>query len=337
MKFAPRALIPAALLLALLAPRPTASQAPVTIKLASLVPDGSVWHKVLLGMGAQWSQTTQGRVALRVYPGGVAGDEPDMVRKMRIGQLQAAALTVVGLSAIDEAFKVFEIPMFFDSYGELLTVLDRMEPTLRQRLDARGFVMLNWGHAGWVHMFTRKPATSVDDLKRLKMYVWAGDDRMVSMWKENGFQPVPLAMTDIVTGLQTGMFDALPTTPLAALSLQWFRTTPNMGEIGIAPLVGALVVTKQAWSRISDADRVALLTACKKAEAQLEMQIPGQDSLAVVEMEKRGLTLIRATPAAAAEWRATSDQFAAKMRATMVPAEIFDLAFRERDAYRKRH
>jgi TRAP-type C4-dicarboxylate transport system substrate-binding protein len=335
MKLARRAtiLLLASLLALATAPR---AQAPIVVKLASLVPDGSVWHKILLGMGAQWSQATQGRVALRIYPGGVAGDEPDMVRKMRIGQLQAAAVTVVGLSAIDDAFKVFQIPMFYDSYPELLYVLDRMEPVLRKRLEAKGFVLLNWGHAGWVHVFTRQPAPDAADLKKLKLYVWSGDDQMVQRWKENGFQPVPLAMTDILTGLQTGMVDALPTTPLAALSLQWFRTTPYMNETGLAPLVGALVITKQAWNKISEADRAALSAACKRAEARLETEIPGQDSTAIVEMKKRGLTVLHAKPASIAEWRATSDEFATKMRGTMVPAEIFDLAQRERDAYRNR-
>jgi len=337
MRLAPRASAAVlALLLAFAAATPLSAQ-PVTIKLASLVPDGSVWHKVLLGTGARWSQVTQGHVTLRVYPGGVAGDEPDMVRKMRIGQLQAAALTPVGLSDIDDSFKVFTIPMFFEDYEELLAVVDKLEPLLRQRLEAKGFIFLNWGHAGWIHMFTRQPATTVAEVKKLKMFVWNGDDRMVQLWKQNQFQPVPLAMTDILTGLQTGMIDALPTTPLAALALQWFRSTSFMNDIRIVPLVGAMVVTKRAWEKIPEADRAALLAACKQAEAQLQRQIPGQDSTAIVEMQKRGLTVVRARAPVAAEWRAMSDEFAAEMRGTVVPADIFDLARRERDAWRRTH
>jgi TRAP-type C4-dicarboxylate transport system substrate-binding protein len=304
------------------------------VKLASLVPDGSVWHKILQGTGAEWSAATSGRVTLRIYPGGIAGDEPDMVRKMRIGQIQASALTVMGLSSIDDSFLVFAIPMMFDSYGELLYVLDRMKPALAQRLEAKGFVLLNWGHAGWVHFFTKRPVESVEAMRKLKMFVWAGDDRMVQMWKENGFQPVALATTDILTGIQTGMIEAYPTTPLAALSLQWYRSTPHMVEGGLAPLVGGLVMTKATWMKLSEPDRAAILAACAKAEDRLEREIPGQDSMAVVEMEKRGLTVTRVRPEHKAEWETTAQAFATKMRGSLVPASILDLAIKSRDAYR---
>ncbi len=307
---------------------------PNVVKLASLVPEGSVWHKTLQGTGAEWAAATDGRVTLRIYPGGVAGDEPDMVRKMRIGQIQASALTVMGLSSIDDSFTVFAIPAMFDSYPELLYVLERMTPTLKHRLEGKGFILLNWGHAGWVHFFTKKPVMSAAEMKKLKMFVWAGDDRMVTLWKEIGFQPVALAATDILTGLQTGMIEAYPTTPLAALSLQWYRSTPYMVGDGLAPLVGGLVITKQSWMKISEADRTAILASCAKAEDRLTHEIPAQDSIAVVEMVKRGLTVTTVKPEAKAEWEATAQQFATKMRGAMVPAEILDLALRARDGYR---
>ncbi len=335
MNHARRALTPLLIAAALAASAAAAGAQPNVVKLASLVPDGSVWHKILQGTGSEWSAATAGRVTLRIYPGGVAGDEPDMVRKMRIGQIQASALTVTGLAAIDDAFLIFTVPRMFDSYPELLYVLDRMKPVLKQRLEAKGFVLLNWGHAGWVHFFTKQPVQTVAEIHKLKMFVWAGDDRMVQMWRDNGFQPVALAATDILTGLQTGMIEAYPTTPLAALALQWYRSTPYMVEDGLAPLVGGLVMTKTAWTRISEDDRTAILAACKKAEKRLEREIPGQDSTAVVEMQKRGLTVTHVRPEAMAGWAAAADAFAATIRGTMVPAEVVDLAIRERDGYRK--
>ena len=330
-----RPLVPLLSVALLSAPAAAAGPPPSVVKLASLVPDGSVWHKVLQGTGAEWSAATGGRVTLRIYPGGVAGDEPDMVRKMRIGQIQASALTVVGLASIDDSFMVFVIPALFDSYPELLYVLARMKPILMQRLEAKGFVLLNWGHAGWLHFFTKRPVQTAAEIRKLKMFVPAGDDRMVRLWKETGYQPVPLSATDILTGLQTGMIEAYPTTPLAALALQWYRSTPYMVERGLAPLVGGMVITKTAWAKISEADRAAILAACAKAEERLEREIPGQDSLAVREMQKRGLTVSRVKPEAAAEWDATAATFATKMRGTMVPADVLDLAIRERDGYRK--
>jgi len=324
------------LLPAALVPPQTGAQAPTVVKLATLVPEGSVWDKILKELGSQWIRETGGRVSLRIYPGGVAGDEPDIVRKMRIGQLQSAALTVAGLGTIDDAFLVFGIPMFFDSYEELLYVLDKLEPVLKKRLEAKGMVLLNWGHAGWVHFFTRQPVQTVDDLKKIKIFVWAGDDRMVQMWKDNGFQPVALAATDILSGLQTGMIDGLPTTPLAALSLQWFRVTPYMAETGLAPLVGGLIITRAAWSKISAADQVRMLEACQRAEERLVREIPEQDRVAVTEMLKRGMRMSKVKPESVAQWRATADQFARRMRGTMVPPEVLDLALRERAAFRQR-
>lgn len=324
-----------ALGVAALAAGPAAAQ-PVTIKLATLVPDGSVWDKILKTMGSEWGQSTQGRVQLRIYPGGVAGDEPDIVRKMRIGQIQAAALTTAGLATIDPSFKLFSIPMFFDSYEELHTVLGKMEPLFKQRLEAKGFVLLNWGHGGWVYFFTKQPVETVDQLKKTKMFVWAGDEAMTALWKTNGFRPVALAATDILTGLQTGMIDAYPTTPLLALTLQWYRSTPNMVGIGLAPLVGGLVVTRQAWQKIAPADQAKLLEACHAAELKLRTDVPRQDTTAIGEMTKRGLNVTRISPAAVAEWRAAAESFARSMRSTTSTPEVLDMGERERNAFRQR-
>jgi TRAP-type C4-dicarboxylate transport system substrate-binding protein len=275
---------------------------------------------MLRDMGSEWSTATQGRVTLRIYPGGVAGDEPDVVRKMRLGQLQAAAVTTVGLSAIDPSFQMFNIPMFFDSYPELDAVLSTMTPVLKKRLEAKGFVLLSWGHGGWVYFFTKTPVRTVDELKKTKMFVWAGDDAMVQRWKANGFRPVPLALTDILTGLQTGMIDSYPTTPLLGLTLQWYHQTPYMVGVGLAPLVGGLVITKQA---------------CHRVELRLKSEVPKQDTTAIGEMQKRGLTVVKVPAADVAQYRAVAQAFAAAMRGSAVPAEILDAASRERDAYRQ--
>jgi TRAP-type C4-dicarboxylate transport system substrate-binding protein len=304
------------------------------VKLATLVPEGSVWDKALREMGSQWSQATGGRVTLRVYPGGVSGDETDVVRKIRIGQLQAAAVTTVGLASIDPAFNLFNSPMFFESYPELYATLRAMEPDLRKRLEAKGFVLLAWGHGGWVYFFSKTPVSDIAGLRKVKMYTWAGDDAMVQRWKSNGFQPVALAMTDIVTGLQTGMIDATPGTPLITLFTQGYKQTPNMMGLGLAPLVGGLVIGKAAWNRIPEADRARLMESTSTLQKRLEVEVPRQDTLAVAEMRKRGLAVNAVTPAATAEFRQLAERFSSDMRATAVPPEVVDAARRARDAFR---
>jgi len=317
----------------------TATPAGTMLKLATLVPDGSVWHAALMEMGANWKSATGGAGTMRIYAGGVAGDEPDMVRKMRTGQLQAATLTVSGLAKIDGAFAVFSMPLFYDSYDELWHVADELRPAMAARLDERGFVLLNWGLGGWVHFFTKTPITRVDQLKKIKMFASAGDDDWVQLWKGRGYEPVPLAMTDIQTGLQTGLIEGIPTTPLASLSLQWFRHVPYMYEQGVTPLIGATVVTKAAWERMPEAERKALLQAAATLEARLRKEVPEQDATAIEEMKKRGLTVTAAdaSPAAQQAWRVESEALADYMRSKMVPADLFDRAVRARDAFRAAH
>lgn len=311
----------------------TAEAATVTIKLATLVPDGSVWDKALKSMGSEWKSETAGRVNLRIYPGGVAGDEPDVLRKMRIGQLHAGSLTVRGLIDIDSSFEALAIPLFYDSYEEFYYVLHTIEPELRRRARAKGYELIQWGSVGWVHLFSSKPARTVEELKGLKLFVSAGDDQNVQFWKNEGFRPVALAMTDIMTGLQTGMIDILPTTPLAALSLQWFRQTPHMLDLGLAPLVGATVVSTRTWQRLSPEDRKTMLASALEIEKRLEREIPEQDRTAIEEMSKRGLKV--ESPADAEAWHKVAGEFAEAMRGERVPTEIYGQVLAARQAFRR--
>ncbi len=310
------------------------SAANVIVKLGTVVPDGSVWHKVLRQLGADWKRDTAGRVTLQVYPGGTQGTESAMLKRMNFNQLQAASLSVIGLAEIDDAFNVFAIPMFYESYDEVNHVLAKLTPALDQRLEAKKFTRLNWGHGGWVQVFSKTPVKSVADAKSLKLFTSAGDDRMVQWYKNNGFKPVPLALSDMMTSLQTGMVEAVPVTPLSALAFQWYQQTPYMLDLGLSPLVGATVITTAAWEKIAPEDQAKMLEAAARSEKELAVEVPKQDAEALEQMKARKLTV---TQAAGADWRQAAEDFAKTMRGSMVPAEIFDQAQRERDAYRKAH
>jgi TRAP-type C4-dicarboxylate transport system substrate-binding protein len=312
----------------------SSGQRSVTVKLGSVVPENSIWDKNLKQMGAEWSEATGGRVSLTVFAGGSQGDEPTMLRKMRVDALQAAALTVVGLGTIDPSFNVFDVPFFFESYDELNDVTAKLTPEISKRAEAKGFVLLNWGHAGWTQVFTKKPVRTLDELKKTKLWTSAGNDRMVQWFKSNGFEPRAMAMTDIMTGLTTGMVEAVPTTPLAAMLFQWYRQTPNMLDIGLAPVIGATLVTKKTWNAIPAADRPKLLVAAAGVQKRLEIEVPKQDAAAIAAMKKSGLNV---TDATGPEWRQALDALAKTMRGEMVPPDIFDLAVKARGAYRKQH
>ena len=321
------------LLLVLAAMEGGAEAAPKTlIKMATLAPTGSAWDKALKGMGAEWRRVTGGEVTLRIYAGGIAGDDSDVVRKMRIGQLDAAGVTIVGLTEIHRSFEAFGIPLLFDSWEELEGVLDELEPYYRQQLESQGFVLLNWAHGGWAHLFSAEPVRTVADLKKVKLFVTAGDDRRVQWWKNNGFQPRALAVTDILTGLQTGMINALVSTPLVTMSMQWYRRIPYMHNLPLGPLLGANVITRRTWNRLPEASRKGLMAAAQELEERIFENISADDAEAIRLMEERGLTVVES--ADEAEWRRQIRRFANDMRGGMVPADAFDLMISARDKVR---
>ena len=308
------------------------AHAQTVVKLATLVPEGSVWDKNIKQMGEEWKTATGGRVTVTVFNGGAQGDESMVLRKMRVDALQAASFTAVGLGTIDASFNVFDIPFFFDSYDELNYVQDKLTPTIKKNVEKKGFVLLNWGAGGWAQVFTKRPVQTVDDLRSIKLYTSAGNDAMVQWFKANGFQPRAMAMTDIMTGLTTGMIDGMPSTPLYAMFLQWNRQTPYMLDIGLAPIVGASVISQKAWKAIPDADKPKLLEAAAGVEQRLRVEVPKLDENAVAIMSKNGLTV---TKAVGPEWKTQLDSLAKTMRGQMVPPDIFDLAVKAREEFRK--
>jgi TRAP-type transport system periplasmic protein len=333
----------AALLLIILlltaAPFPAAAQgaAPsrTVLKMATLVPEGSIWHRILTDQAAAWRRASGGS-EIRIYAGGVAGDDPDIVRKMRIGQFQLAALSSPGLTQIDEAFHVFGVPMLFASPEEAFYVLDAMTPLLRQRLDERGYVLINWGYAGWAHFYSKRPIRSPAELRSRKLFLWGGDERAMRIWRENGLQPIGLASTDIMMALQTGMIDVFATTPLATLSLQWHRLAPHQLDPGLAPLLGATVMTKRAWNNLSPPERDALLQTGRDADARFRREIPAAEQRAITAMQERGLSRNPLDRAAEADWNALATSMQNAQRGRMVPPDIYDSALRLRNEYRTR-
>jgi TRAP-type C4-dicarboxylate transport system substrate-binding protein len=304
------------------------------IKMGTLAPDGSPWHQTLQSMGERWRKISAGQVKLVIYPGGVLGDEPDMVNKMRIRQIQAAGLSGAGLSGIEPGVMALQIPMMFDSYEELDYVRERVAPRLEKMVEARGYVVLNWGDVGWVHFFTTRPASRMGDMRKMKLLTLAGDNDTLELWKANGFRAVPLAATDILTGLQTGLVEAVPNTPLFALLDQSFGIARNMIDVKWAPLIGATVITRRMWDSLPAAQRSDMMKAAREAGVSLRDGIRKMGDEAIVTMQKRRLQVIHADAAALAEWRREAEGVYPKLRGGQVPAELFDEVRKLRDEYR---
>jgi TRAP-type C4-dicarboxylate transport system substrate-binding protein len=216
-------------------------------------------------------------------------------------------------------------------------VLEKLTPMLDKRLDAKGYNLLAWGSAGWVQLFSKKPMTTLADIKAAKLYTSQGNDRMVQWYKANSFNPVALNANDIPAQLKltTGMIDAAPSPPYPALLLQIFRDAKYMIDVRFAPLYGAVVLTNEAWNKIEATDRPIVVAAAKNTEKRLLGDAPKLDADSINTMKSRGLTVTAVDPKNVASFRAEAEAFVKTMRGQMVPADIYDAAVRERDAFRK--
>lgn len=306
----------------------------VLIKMGTVAPEGSPWHQILQQMGQDWRNISGGKVQLRIYPGGVLGDEPDMIQKMRIGQLQAVALSGSGLSRLEPAVACLQIPMMIESYAELDYIRDRIAPRLEQAIEQKGYIVLNWGDAGWVHFFTKTPARKLDDIRRLKLFTMAGDADALELYQSAGFRPVPLATTDMLPALQTGLIEAFDVPPLLAMLNQWFGVAQYMLDVKWAPLVGATIVSKRTWERIPEPERSQMREAARRAGERLRGEIRKMGDDAVEAMKKRGLKVISLDAATLAEWRREVEAAYPKLRGRLVPADLFDEVKRLRDEFR---
>ena len=331
---APVAVVAAMVAAALLAATAGALAQRANLRLGTILPANSVWDRALKRMASEWREATEGRVRLQVR--GTTGDEATIIRRMRLNNPQVAALTQPGLTEVDPAFNVFGIPFFFASDAEAAHVLDALTPRLRAALAGRGLVLIGWGHGGWAHVFSAQPVRGLDDLRAAKLFTSSGDDAMVRWYKENGFQPVPLALTDVLMGLNTGLIDAYPSPPYGALVFQWYRRTAYMLDIPLSPVFGATVMTERAWAGIDEADRAALLDRAAAAQAFLFAEVPRQDREAVAEMRERGLTVSAVAEPEAAALRAAAEALTKTWRGDRVPADVYDAALAARNAYRAR-
>jgi len=312
------------------------AQTPARVKLGTLAPKGTSLHRAMLAMGEKWRKAPGGGAELVVYAGGEMGSEAAMVSRMRVGGLQAALLTVVGLAEIDPSVKALqEMPMMFRSLDEVDYVREKMAPELSRRFQEKGFVVLCWGDAGWVHFFSKQPLVHPADLKRMKIFSWAGDTNQEAVWKSGGFRPVPLDMNDVLPNLQTGLIDSIAIIPFQALAGQFFGPARHMLAIRWVPLAGGVVITQKAWDAFSPATQQAMLQAGREASEEIKAKSRRESEEAVEAMKKRGLIVQAATPELEAEWRKEVEQFYPKIRGRMVPADKFDEVQRLLKEYRE--
>lgn len=314
-----------------------AAERPVRLKLGTLAPAGTSYHKSLQAMGEKWRKASGGSVQLTIFPGGTQGGEADMVGLMQTGNLDAGLLTAGGLSEIDSSALALQImPMSFQSLDEVDSVGEKLRPQLEARLAAKGYVVLFWSDSGWVRFFSKSPVVRPDDLRKLKVFTDVSGPSQYDVWKMSGFNPVALEATSIPQALMSGTINSVPTVPIFALAAQLDKQAKYMLELNWAPLVGAAVVRKKAWDRIPAATREDLLKIAAETGQQVKAAGRAESDAAVVAMSKRGLQVQKVSPELDAEWRAVLDKVQSHIRGKIVPADMFDAAQQSLREYRSR-
>ncbi len=305
------------------------------LKIGSLVPKNSLYHRQLMEIGEAWKKSQIGTPRFNVFTDGSQGGEAEMVRRMRIGQLQAALLSVVGLREIEPSIAALQnLPLAFRSWDELDYVREKMRTGMEKKFLEKGFVVLAWGDAGWVRFFSKQAAWSPEDFKKMKFFAWGAEAEQQEIMKSLGYTPVPLEPTDILPAIQTGMINVVPSTPYFALASQIYNSAPNMLEINWAPIVGAFVINKKTWDEMSPDAQKILRTSSDDAGAVIRKQARKEVEEAVEAMKKWGLQVNQPNAEQMKEWRALSEALYPRIRGKMVPADTFDEVFAHLKTYR---
>jgi TRAP-type transport system periplasmic protein len=313
----------------------SAAERPINLKLGTIAPSGSTYHQSLQAMGEQWRNLPSANLRLTIFAGGTQGGEADMVGLMQTGNLDAGLLTAVGLSEIEPAVTALQsMPMSFRTLAEVDYVGEHLRPLLEKRLAAKGYTVLFWTDSGWVRFFTKSPVLHPADLKKLKVFAWAGQTHEYDLWKSSGCNPVSLETKDIPQGLLSGTISAVAVPPVFALFGQLDGQAKYMLELNWAPLVGAAVVRNKFWERLSPDLRQAMFKIAAETGQKVKAAGRAENENAVTAMTKRGLVVQKVTPEVIAEWQAEIDKIQDQIRSKIVPADMYDEAQRLLKQYR---
>ena len=296
----------------------------IIVKMATLAPEGTEWHGLLVELGQQWQEVTNGEVRLRIYPGGVVGDERDMIRKMRIGQIHGAAISNEGMTEINPYFTTFYMPMMYQSYDEVDFVRERLSDELLNITEDNGFKILTMVDVGWAYWFSTEPIYTPDDLKNNKIFIWAGDYKSVQLYEKHGYQPVPLAMTDVLSGLQTGLITSLGFNPLYALAQQLFGIADNMLEMKWGNLTAAIIIDLKTWNKIKPEYQQSMLTVAKKIGNGFQEKNRYESDKSVEVMKKYGLKVNKPSPEQVQIWNELINSMSADIRGSLIEENAYD-------------
>jgi len=318
-----------------LAPSAFGAEKGLVIKLATLAPEGSSWMKTFNQLNSEVIKKTENKVQFRIYPGGVMGDETDMLRKIKIGQIQGAALTSGGLSAIFREIDVFQVPFLFQKYEEVDFVLRKMDSFFRKGFEHNGYILLGWSEAGFIYLMSTVPISSVADLKKAKVWIWEESPMSKAIFDEAGVSAIPLSIPDVLVGLQTGLVDVVYTPPTGAISLQWFTKIKYMTDVPLAYVVGGIVIRKDIYKQIPQAFQNSILEISQAYLDQLKNVTRNENQEAIKVMMKQGVKIVTPTKDQIDEFKKLSNKALSHIGGQSFSKKVFDEVTSHLEDYRR--
>lgn len=262
-----------------------------TIKFATLAPDGSTWMNVMKEYDQAIRTESNGALGFKIYAGGVQGDEKDVLRKIKVGQLHSAGITGVGMTSIAPKTRILDTPFLFKSYDEVDYITGLIGDELNQAFEDGGFVNLGWAEVGWTYVFSNTPVRTPEELRKVKMWMWEGDPVAEAMFKVIGVNPIPLSVTDVLTSLQTNLIDAVYAPPLVAISMQWFTRLKYMNHMPLADAAGAVVISKKKFDELPPELQKILVRNGKKFMQKLTRLSREDNAKALTTLTQNGITI----------------------------------------------
>ncbi len=294
-------------------------------RVGSSAPENSPWGRTLNRLAAEWQQISGGRVRVQVFHNSIAGDEADMVRKMRIGQLQAVVMTNTGLSNFSDGILTLSMPLLIRDQGEYDYVFERVRERLESQINAHGLHVLSWSTAGWLHFFSRDPMRNPAELRRVRLAASPEEMKLVRAYQLMGFQPIPVPYTERLAALASGMVNAYLTVPILAAGFQWFGSTPYMLDVPVGPAPGAVVMSERAYRQLPGDVRDEMISAARRIAAGLDRDILELEATAVETMSEYGLQIVNLSEEELGVWL---DEFDASYEVTL--GLVFDESLYER-------